>query len=141
MRAARTPAERHRLPEYRAATRSPASRRAPGGYAMAGIPATPWSTWPTGCATAVGRCPPAPSPVPSRHRGPAHRGPPRREPGPGLPAPGRLPGRGGRFRRHAVAVSMTKEVSGGLSHLMQAVNSPVPSSPAVSAWPAWCGDS
>ena len=48
VRASRTPAERLRSPEYSAATRPPASGRSPGGSAKAGIPATPWSTWPTG---------------------------------------------------------------------------------------------
>ena len=38
VRASRTPAERLRSPEYSAATRPPASGRSPGGYAMAGDP-------------------------------------------------------------------------------------------------------
>ena len=52
-----------------------------------------------------------------RHRRAAHPGPPGREPGHGHAAPGRLPGRRGPLHKHPVTVSMTKEESGGFSHL------------------------
>ena len=44
------------------ATRPPGSRPSPGGSAKARTPATPCSTWPTGCARGAGRYPPTPSP-------------------------------------------------------------------------------
>ena len=42
------------------ATRTPGSRRSPGGSARARTPVTRCLTWPTGCAAGDGRCPPTP---------------------------------------------------------------------------------
>ena len=100
------------------ATPPPGSRPSPGGSAKARTPATRCSTWPTGCAPGAGRCPPTPSPERSSDI-----------------AVQRILVRLGvsqdmaalllddfrdavaHFDKHPVTVSMTKEESGGFSHL------------------------
>ena len=100
------------------ATRPPASRPSPGGSARARTPATRCSTWPTGCASAAGRCRPTPL------TGTASD----------IPVQRILVRQGvsrdlaslllddfrdavAHFDKHPVTVPMTKEESGGFSHL------------------------
>ena len=100
------------------ATRTPASRRSPGGSAKARTPATRCSTWPTGCAPEAGRYPPTPSPAPPSD----------------IPVQRILVRLGvsqdmaslllddfqaavAHFSRHPVTVPMSKEEASGFSHL------------------------